>query len=178
MKKIALSLLLLLAVTTVFAQTNETIKFLGIPIDGSYQEFTKELTRKGWKAEPGQRFMGTINGMPRIATVSFYKRNVDRVMVEYDKAVSEQQAIEDFNTKLLTYRSDNRYVYEHGENVSKETRLGYDMEVRNKVYDASFFVKDTDNKGKVWFRIEQLGSGYQVVTYYDNLNNRPKKTVL
>ena len=178
MKKIALSLLFLLAVTTVFAQTGETIKFLGIPIDGSYQEFTKELTRKGWKAEPGQRFTGTINGSERIATVSFYKGKVDRVMVEYAEAVTEKEAIDNFNAKLLEFNENPSYIYEYGEIIPVQTRLGYDIEVRNKVFDAYFFVKNTDNKGKVWFRIEQLGSGYQVVTYYDNLNDRPRKSVL
>lgn len=178
MKKTLIAIALLFAVATVFAQTGETIKFLGIPIDGPYQEFTKELTRKGWKAEPGQRFNGTINGSDRIATVSFHKGKVDRVMVEYAEAVTEKEAIDNFNAKLLEHNENASYIYEYGEIIPGETRLGYDMEVRNKVFDASFFVKGTDNKGRIWFRIEQMGGGYRVVTYYDNLRNRPIKTVL
>ena len=178
MRRLIISLLFIFSFAASFAQDARTVKFLGIPVDGSYHDFARAMVRQGWVSEPGRRFLGAIDGEPRVATVSYTDAGVDRVMVEYAVSVSEKQVKDAFNAFILRLHNDTGYEYDFGDTIPDETRVGYDITVRHKVFDASFYVRGSGKKGHVWFRIEEMEGGYQVVVYYDNLNNRPETKVL
>ena len=64
MKKFILSLLLLMMTVSAFAQTDNTIKFLGIPVDGTKFEMEQKLrTEKGFFYESNElRKAGMLTG--------------------------------------------------------------------------------------------------------------------
>lgn len=66
------------------AQTNSdnTIKFLGIPIDGSKEQMIKELKNKGFKYNPQfENLSGRFNGKDSNIYISTNNGKVDRVYV-------------------------------------------------------------------------------------------------
>ena len=63
MKRILIALLLVFSFIGAMAQnTNEHLKFMGIPINGTLESFTQKLVTKGMKRQLGARNMGFVRG--------------------------------------------------------------------------------------------------------------------
>ncbi len=73
MKKTILIMFLALFSSVCMGQNNGTLKFLGIPVDGTREQFTAQLQGKGFKYDVlSKSYKGEFNG-----------KNVD-VLIQYD----------------------------------------------------------------------------------------------
>lgn len=108
MKRLITILCSLLACLSLVAQTNSdnTIKFLGIPIDGSKEQMIKELKNKGFKYNPQfENLSGRFNGKDSNIYISTNNGKVDRVYVA--SSVLEDEA--SFHT-IIFFISSRRTI--------------------------------------------------------------------
>lgn len=169
MKKIIIALALIMMSTLAFAQQN-TMKFLGIPIDGTKSDMMTKLKSKGFV--PGDVFdmKGEFNGKKVDLSIQTVNRKVWRIAViggDYDEANIRIQ----FNRLLEQFVSNGKYDLYFGNPISRDTDISYEMTVNNKIYEACFSPKDESVNGCVWFRIKRYSGGYYITIYYENSDN-------
>ena len=226
--------LLVICSHVAFGQTDwdGTIKFLGIPVDGSKEEMISKLKEKGFSYNS---FFDEIKGEFNGRDVTLYLRTnhglVDRVCVVFPTA-DKRQVIQEYNLLLSQFQSNEKYMeLLPNSRISSTENIAYEMSINNKTYSANFsyispelFTREEAEKmrqtvddvshmqqdelrrvtqaisdslqnrgsqsdveqtlsmlakmrsilaGHVWFTIHEDGSRYQIVLYYDNLNNHP-----
>lgn len=128
-----------------FGQTTSenTLKFLGFPVDGSKEKLIKNLKTKGFTEVAGYDVLkGTFNGQSCRVRVHTNYGKVDRVMVAgYAETYSQSNVIISFNSLLHQFRDNSKYV-EIFPNVTipSEEDIRYEMTVNNKRYEASFYL--------------------------------------
>ena len=234
MRRIITILSLLFCSFLAFGQidSNGTIKFLGIPVDGNKEEMISKLKEKGFYYNSYfDELKGEFNGRD----VNLYIRTnhglVDRVCVVFP-SVDKRQVIQEYNTLLSQFQANEKYIELFtNSKIPITENIAYEMNIRNKTYSSRFsyispdlFTKEEAEKmrqtlasyqkmsldeiqqstqslvdsignnvhqadldqtlsmlqkyqsvfiGYVWFTIHEDGSQYQIVLYYDNLNNHP-----
>ena len=234
MKRLITILALIVFSFTLSAQNNAegTIKFLGIPVDGSKEEMISQLKEKGFSYNSYfEELTGEFNGMDVALYIRTHHGQVDRVCVVFP-SLKERQVIREYNSLLSQFQANEKYIEIIPNSRIPETEnISYEMSVHNKTYGSRFsyispdlFTKEealemrkmlngiskmpreemqnaaqaladslenamsevgieqtllTLNRiqsiisGSVWFTIHEDGSQYQLVLYYDNLNNHP-----
>ena len=141
MKKLITILVLALCSYTLAAQnSNEgTLKFLGIPIDGSKSQMIEQIKAKGF----------TFNSYPDCLQGQFNGKNVDvyvvdnhgvtyRVFVAFPET-DEYEIRTEFNHLLSQFMRNDKYVpMKECVAIDQKEDISYEMSVHNKQYGASF----------------------------------------
>lgn len=142
MKRIILSIILVLSAITAIAQKadDNTLKFLGIPIDGTKQSMISSLRAKGFTySQAYDRLTGEFNGKNVEVYIHTNHDLVDRVYVSFPATTESDIKIE-FNKLLGQFQKNSKYLaLDINEELTAEDDISYEMSVNNKRYQASFY---------------------------------------
>ena len=143
MKRIILSFLFVLMALAVLAQTDNTIKFLGIPVDGKKSEMVSALMKKGFVYDANRNAMvGKFNGVMSIVLISEKYGKVDRVIVSDDCATRDQADIRiRYNNLISQFEklNDRYYTIEPNERIPDNENISREIRFHKKKYQAIFF---------------------------------------
>lgn len=166
----------------------ETISFLGLPVDGDVAEMAVALRKKGFKdiGLPGRTVLsGRLNGMEVYVLPIAPDGLVTRVAVLQKTRCSEHMIIRRFNDTLSQYSRSRHHVglpgnrpIPYGEDVS------FEMKVGRKEYSAVFVPVtqkgETDAaaaydavQGKITIKIMGDGERFYLAYLYDNDRSLP-----
>ncbi len=141
MKRLITIILLTLSTLLVAAQNNNagTLKFLGIPIDGTKENMITQLKTKGFKYNTYDDCLkGQFNGKDVEIYVVTNHNIVDRIYVAYPLE-SESQIITEYNILLGQFNRNKKYIaIQENAKIPADEDISYEMTVRNKKYGASF----------------------------------------
>lgn len=155
-----------------------SLKFLGIPVDGSRESVIAQLKEKGFDGSVWSEYLeGQFNGEPVRVYVHTYRDKVDRIIVDFDH-VPEMNLNEQYNHLLSLLVENEKYVplgtYSP---IPPEENCETEIFLNKKDYKARFsYVSPNgheESEGEVWLSILNR-RGNRVCLYYDNLNNRPQ----
>ncbi len=141
MKKLIAILLLALCATVASAQNSDegTLKFLGIPVDGTKDHLVEKIKAKGFKYNS---FLDCLSGQFNGRDVDVYV--VDnhgvayRVFVAFPET-SEYNIRSEFNHLLSQFLRNDKYVpMRECEVIDQKEDISYEMTVNKKQYGASF----------------------------------------
>ena len=185
MKRLVTILCSLLACLSLVAQTNSdnTIKFLGIPIDGSKEQMIKELKNKGFKYNPQfENLSGRFNGKDSNIYISTNNGKVDRVYVASSVLEDEASIRISYNNLRMAVRFivevawQAHFVTNMFIQPTEEELKDMEEKTSNMTEDEAnlyFGTKALENiSGQVWFTISEHYGKYYISLYYDNLKNR------
>ena len=126
---------------TVFGQSESTLKFLGIPVDGSKSEMVAALKDKGFRYDSNSGFLvGDFNGRESHIGIVENHGKVYRVVV-FDANTSDEGQIKiRFNNLIHQFENSNgKYYYTVPNNLIPEDEdISYEISVNNKQYSAEF----------------------------------------
>lgn len=170
MKKIIFVLLLMNLAIGSFAQN--TIKFLGIPIDGAKKEMIAKLQAKGYEYNSyADALTGEFNGVNVNISVQTVNNRVWRVAVIDASGTDEANIKIRFNNLFDQLSNNGKYVSAGGSKLTDKDDISYEMIVKNKRYEADFKFIDKSINGQVWYMIAQQFGKYQIAMFYENLDN-------
>lgn len=143
MKQFLLSLFFSFAFTQVFAQKDVTT-FLGRPVDGTRKEMENKLKEKGFIYDKREDlFTGVFNGIKSYIVIKTNKNNkVWRITVADANPVSETEIRIRFNNLCTQFaRKSDKYICanESGFYIPSDEDIYYEMTVKNKRYEATYF---------------------------------------
>lgn len=176
MKRLIIIILALFAGIAISAQTNSNVlKFMGIPIDGSKTEVIQKLKEKGFKYDSiNDCLTGQFNGQDSHIIVSTNKNKVDRIIVRNTTETDETNVRINYNNLLYQFNNNSKYITAvENKLIPEDEDISYEMSIHNKRYEAVFYPKESITQGRVWFMIYEFRSKYNIVIFYENLNNRP-----
>ena len=126
---------------TVFGQSESTLKFLGIPVDGSKSEMVAALKDKGFRYDSNSGFLvGDFNGRESNIVIVENHGKVYRVVV-FDANTSDEGQIKiRFNNLIHQFENSNgKYYYTVPNNpIPEDEDISYEISVNNKQYSAEF----------------------------------------
>ena len=126
---------------TVFGQSESTLKFLGIPVDGSKSEMVAALKDKGFRYDSNSGFLvGDFNGRESHIWIVENHGKVYRVVV-FDANTSDEGQIKiRFNNLIHQFENSNgKYYYTVPNNpIPEDEDISYEISVNNKQYSAEF----------------------------------------
>jgi hypothetical protein len=173
MKKILF--ILLMCVATLTATAQNTIKFLGIPVDGTKQEMIEQLQTKGFEYNntvDGEVYLkGEFNGIESAIFINTVKNKVWRICVANYEPYDNFLAKIAYNNLFKQFSNNEKYILSKGDKISNNEDISYEMIVNKKKYESIFKLKDETINGYVWITIQQISMVYSVMILYDNLNN-------
>lgn len=170
MKKILFILIMCFVTMTTFAQN--TIKFLGIPVDGSKKEMIMKLEAKGFEYNTSfDCLVGEFNGDQSVIVIQTVNNKVWRIGVAKASYVNETNAKIRFNNLFNQLSNNEKYVLLSGKDISDSDDISYEMNVNDKRYDAVFGFKDETINGRVWYTLSKEGLEYNLILFYENLDN-------
>ena len=127
--------------TLVFGQSESTLKFLGIPVDGSKSEMVAALKDKGFRYDSNSGFLvGDFNGRESHIVVVENHGKVYRVVV-FDANTSDEGQIRiRFNNLIHQFENSNgKYYYiDQNEMIPEDEDINYEIIVHDKQYSATF----------------------------------------
>ena len=127
--------------TLVFGQSEGTLKFLGIPVDGSKSEMVAALKDKGFRYDSNSGFLvGDFNGRESHIGIVENHGKVYRVVV-FDANTSDEGQIRiRFNNLIHQFENSNdKYYYiNQNDKIPEDEDISYEISVNNKQYSAEF----------------------------------------
>jgi len=162
MRQLLTLLFAIILSTATYAQDN-TLKFLGIPVDGSKSEIISALEQKGFKKlviDNEQVLVGDFIGRKSTIIVHAHRNSVDRISVSYWYCVDAAQIKIDFNNLLTQFNNIDKYVsLSENSPIPDIENIRYEMTVNDKRYYASWYLKPEftdDERAKYADLIEEL----------------------
>lgn len=173
MKRFLATFLFVLMTIATIAQESNTIKFLGIPIDGTKKEMISKLQAKGYEYDAySDVLLGEFNGTNVIIYVQTVNNKVWRIGICDANVNNDAANIKIRYNNLFKQLSNNdKYKIDDGSTLGEEEDISYEMTVHNKRYDAAFTFKDKSIHGCVWYMIVERYGKYGIMMYYENLDN-------
>ena len=131
---------ILIMCSTVFGQSESTLKFLGIPVDGSKSEMVKALKAKGFEYDSESDFLiGDFNGKKSEIGIVENHGKVYRVVVFDANTYDEGQIKVMFNNLIHQFENNDKYFYIFPNNIIPEDEdIHYEILVNKKQYIAEF----------------------------------------
>ena len=170
MKKILFILIMCFVTMTTFAQN--TIKFLGIPVDGSKNEMIMKLEAKGYEYNSSfDCLVGEFNGEQSVIVIQTVNNKVWRIAIINGSPCNETNAKIKFNNLFNQFSNNEKYVLLSGKEISDSDDISYEMIANDKRYDAAFGFKDETINGRVWYMLSNDGLEYNLGLFYENLDN-------
>ena len=173
MKRFLATFLFMLMTIVAIAQDSNTIKFLGIPVDGTKKEMISKLQAKGYEYDAySDVLFGEFNGTDVVIYVQTVNNKVWRIGIIDENVNNDAANIKIRYNRLFEQLSNNgKYEVVGGSTLGEKEDISYEMTVHNKRYEADFFFKDKSIHGYVWYMIEKVDGKYGIVMYYENLDN-------
>lgn len=173
MKRFLATFLFVLMTIAAIAQDSNTIKFLGIPVDGTKKEMISKLQAKGYEYDASfDALFGEFNGANVIIYVQTVNNRVWRVGIADANVNSDEANIKIRYNNLFKQLSNNgKYKVDDGSTLGEEENISYEMTVHKKRYDATFTFKDKSIHGRVWYMIVEDYGKYGIIMYYENIDN-------
>ena len=173
MKRFLITFLFVLMTITSIAQESNTIKFLGIPVDGTKKEMISKLQAKGYKYDAASDVLfGEFNGTNAIISVQTVNNRVWRIAIADANANSDEANIKNRYNLLFEQLSNNgKYEVAYGSTLGEKEDISYEMTVHKKRYEATFALKDKPIHGFVWYMIAEQYGKYGIMMFYENLDN-------
>ena len=131
---------ILIICSTVFGQSESTLKFLGIPVDGSKSEMVKALKAKGFEYDSESDFLiGDFNGKKSEIGIVENHGKVYRVVV-FDADTYDAGEIRiRFNNLIHQFENNDKYFYIFpNEMIPEDEDIHYEIIVHKKQYIAEF----------------------------------------
>lgn len=175
MKKILLSLTLLMLSVAMYAQ-NEVTKFLGIPIDGTKADMIQKIKAKGFSYNAQEDCLeGIFNGEDVYISIQTNKGKVWRIAVTDKNDFDEGQIKIRFNNLCQQFDDNPKYYSLKGtQMLSDNDDISYEMTVHHKQIQAVYYQlpHDRAQNRKVWFIIGEVYGKYRIIIFYDNKRNQ------
>ena len=173
MKRFLITFLFVLMTITAIAQESNTIKFLGIPVDGTKKEMISKLQAKGYEYDAySDDLFGEFNGTNAVIFVQTVNNRVWRIGIADADMNSDEANIKIRYNRLFEQLSNNgKYEVADGSTLEENENISYEMSVHKKRYDAAFAFKDKSIHGLVWYSIMEEYGKYGIVMFYENLDN-------
>ena len=145
MKKTLLLILSGLISLICFGQPVGTLKFLGIPIDGTEKQFSAKLISKGFSySSLYDSYKGQFNGKSVDVYIHTNHDLVDRVYVAFPLSTKENVRVE-YNILLNQFNQNGKYInLSFSTEIPDKEDISYEILVNNKRYQASFSYFDPD----------------------------------
>ena len=131
---------ILIMCSTVFGQSESTLKFLGIPVDGSKSEMVEVLKSKGFEYDSESDFLiGDFNGKKSEIGIVENHGKVYRVVV-FDADTYDAGEIRiRFNNLIHQFENNDKYFYIFpNEMIPEDEDIHYEIIVHKKQYIAEF----------------------------------------
>ena len=150
MKKLLLSVVVMIISITSYAQEKDVIKFLGIPVDGTKAEMIAKLKGKGFtQVNYNQDIVleGEFNGREVYIFVVTNNRKVYRIMVADKNRISETDIKIRFNILCQQFSNNDKYLslgdytIPENEDISNKILLG-------KRFQAAYYQVDKESVAK------------------------------
>ena len=172
MKRFLVTFLFVLITIAAIAQDN-TIKFLGIPVDGTKKEMITKLQAKGYEYDASfDLLFGEFNGTKVIVYVQTVNNRVWRIgILDANENIDEANVKARYNNLFKQLSNNDKYKIDSGSILGEEEDISYEMTVHNKRYEATFTFKDKSIHGRVWYMIVEKYGKYGIMMYYENLDN-------
>ena len=132
---------ILIMCSTVFGQSEGTLKFLGIPVDGSKSEMVAALKSKGFEYDSESDFLiGDFNGRESHIGIVENHGKVYRVVVFDANTCDAGQIRIRFNNLIHQFENSNgKYYYiVQNEIIPEDEDISYEINVHDKQYSATF----------------------------------------
>lgn len=128
----------LLSVASSFAQDN-TLKFLGIPVDGTEANMIAQLKQKGFKYDATQKCLtGKFNGRESNIFISTNYGKVDRIYVADADVMDEADIRVRYNNLVSQMNSNSKYFSLGNDEIPESEDISYEINVHNKRYEAAY----------------------------------------
>lgn len=148
-----------------------TIKFLGIPVDGTKEEMIAKLQAKGYEYNASDDLLyGEFNGRDVYIGINTVNNRVWRIAVK-DASTNEANMKIRFNNLFDQFLNNGKYYCIDGNKLDDTDNISYEMTVNHKRYDAYFGLIDTSVNGIVWYTILADFDKYAICIYYVNMDN-------
>ncbi len=132
---------ILIMCSTVFGQSEGTLKFLGIPVDGSKSEMVTALKSKGFRYDSNSGFLvGDFNGRESHIGIVENHGKVYRVVVFDANTYDAGEIRIRFNNLIHQFENSNgKYYYiDQNEMIPEDEDISYEIIVHDKQYSATF----------------------------------------
>ena len=132
---------ILIMCSTVFGQSEGTLKFLGIPVDGSKSEMVAALKSKGFRYDSNSGFLvGDFNGRESHIGIVENHGKVYRVVVFDANTYDAGEIRIRFNNLIHQFENSNgKYYYiVQNEIIPEDEDISYEINVHDKQYSATF----------------------------------------
>ena len=131
---------ILIMCSTVFGQSESTLKFLGIPVDGSKSEMVKALKAKGFEYDSESGFLiGNFNGKKSQIAIAENHGKVYRVVIFNADTYDEGQIKVMFNNLIHQFENNDKYFYIFpNDPIPEDEDIHYEILVHKKQYIAEF----------------------------------------
>ena len=132
---------ILIMCSTVFGQSEGTLKFLGIPVDGSKSEMVTALKSKGFRYDSNSDFLvGDFNGRESHIGIVENHGKVYRVVVFDANTYDAGEIRIRFNNLIHQFENSNgKYYYiVQNEMIPEDEDISYEINVHDKQYSATF----------------------------------------
>ena len=170
MKKILLIALLMNIAFAGFAQN--TIKFLGIPIEGTKKEMISKLQAKGYEYDSyNDCLTGEFNGRNVEIHVQTVNNQVWRIAI-IDASPSNETNIKiRYNILFEQFSNNGKYISVGEGELTDNDDISYEMNVNKKRFEAVFKPIDKSINGLVWYMIGEQYGKYHICMFYENNDN-------
>ena len=131
---------ILIMCSTVFGQSEGTLKFLGIPVDGSKSEIVAALKSKGFEYDSESDFLiGDFNGKKSHIGIVENHGKVYRVVVFDANTYDAGEIRIRFNNLIHQFENNDKYYYiVQNEMIPEDEDIHYEIIVHDKQYIAEF----------------------------------------
>ena len=132
---------ILIMCSTVFGQSEGTLKFLGIPVDGSKSEMVAALKSKGFRYDSNSGFLvGDFNGSESHIGIVENHGKVYRVVVFDANTYDAGEIRIRFNNLIHQFENSNgKYYYiDQNKTIPEDEDISYEIIVHDKQYSATF----------------------------------------
>ena len=131
---------ILIMCSTVFGQSESTLKFLSIPVDGSKSEMVEVLKSKGFEYDSESDFLiGDFNGKKSEIGIVENHGKVYRVVVFDANTYDAGEIRIRFNNLIHQFENNDKYFYIFPNDIIPEDEdIHYEILVNKKQYIAEF----------------------------------------
>lgn len=119
-----------------------TVKFLGIPVDGTKKEMISKLKKKGFKYDRNNDYIeGRFNNHDVLVFINTYKDKVWRISVADKYVLSDETNIRiRYNQLIDQFEKNNKYtslLYDNNK-IEEDEDISYEIKIKHKRYQANF----------------------------------------
>ncbi len=151
-----------------------TMKFLGIPIDGTKEQMISALKNKGYTYDSlNDCLSGEFNGQNVDIFIKTNNNKVCRICVADASLIDETNIRIRFNSLLDQFMRNGKYVHVGGNIISDSEKISHEIIVNKKRYEIDMVPSDKSINGIVWYMIVDQYGRYRIAIYYENLDNMP-----